>query len=80
MDSPVYEAMLTRWRVAGHRRHRLLSLHTCRVAPGAIELCASVRVSVPGQSEWRVQALAGRMEAAGGHWRCVALRALVPVR
>ncbi|EWC58179.1 hypothetical protein UO65_6532 [Actinokineospora spheciospongiae] len=77
---PVYEALLTRWRAAGRQRHRLVSLHTCRVAPGAIELSASVRVVVPGRAQWRVRAVAGRMEAVDGQWRCVALRVLLPAR
>ncbi|WP_156756692.1 Rv3235 family protein [Actinokineospora pegani] len=75
VDAGVYEALLTRARKSRGRRHRLLSLHTCAVVPGVVELCASVRVEGPGG--WRVQAFAGRMEAVEGQWRCVLLRPLI---
>ncbi|MGQ0840090.1 Rv3235 family protein [Actinokineospora sp.] len=79
MDAPVYEAMLTRVRVSGGSRHRLLSLHTCRVGPGAVELCASVRVWATCRPDgWRGMSVAGRVELVGGTWRCTALRPLLP--
>ncbi|GLZ38469.1 Rv3235 family protein [Actinokineospora sp. NBRC 105648] len=75
LTPPVYEAMLTRTRTPSRLAHRLMSLRTCHVAPGVVEICASVRVSPRTYPDaWRLRAVAGRLAQTNGTWRCTALR------
>ncbi len=77
LPDPVYEAMATRVRGTTGHRHRLVSLHTCRVSPVAVEVAATVRRWPPGKPEtWRARALAGRVELVQESWRFTALRLL----
>lgn len=79
LSGPVFESLLTRSQHTAGRRHRLCSLHTCRPAPGVIELCGTVLVSSPRGGQ-RAVALAARMEHTGSRWRCTVLRPLLPAR
>jgi hypothetical protein len=78
LASSVYEATLTRLRVTPPTglRYRLHSVHSCRLAPHAIELCGRVETSRRGTSLRRAQALAARLELRHGAWQCVFLRIL----
>jgi hypothetical protein len=75
LANPVYEATLTRLRMTPPTgiRYRLHTVHSCHLAPNAIELCGRVETS---GAHRRAQALAARLERRHSTWQCVFLRIL----
>ncbi|GAA3017022.1 Rv3235 family protein [Actinokineospora globicatena] len=71
----VYEGLLTRAKGNGRTLYRLAHLHTSEVAPGVVELAATIRiVRADHPDSWHAKTCFGRMEQLEGHWHCTILR------
>ncbi|BEK93849.1 hypothetical protein NSK11_contig00181-0011 [Nocardia seriolae] len=78
LDPKVRAALVTRTR-STRGRHRLATLHTCRLSEDIVEFCATIWVSTADRS-LHALALAGRMERRTNTWVCTVLRPPGPCR
>src|SRR5437660_1448506 len=60
----VFESLRTRCHRTAGRQHRLRTLHTCRPAQGALEICGTVAVSFAKHT--KAIAIAARVEQRAG--------------
>src|SRR3989440_4098602 len=67
VSPPVFASLSTRSQFTAGRQHRLRTLHSCRPAPGVLEICATVAVSTPARRPHAIT-LAARVEQRRGRW------------